>query len=212
MRRHVALVATGVLVAALVGPSHAQAVGLVLLPDLRQAPVGCAGGFAGDPAGCADWDVCPVADAAAPNGECVATGPIGAVRLRFTTSADNVGDGPLLIHGSRRDTGQARMTARQAFQSAVDGSVPMTYEQAQQAIPTALYYEPAAAHQPAGGRELGVGMLLAQAAKRSVGGLAGNALARERGAVLVQMSCAGGHAQRLLERAGYRRAEVAMVK
>ncbi|TQM79089.1 lysyl oxidase [Saccharothrix saharensis] len=147
MRRHVALVATGVLVAALVGPSHAQAVGLVLLPDLRQAPVGCAGGFAGDPAGCVDWDVCPVADAAAPNGECVATGPIGAVRLRFTTSADNVGDGPLLIHGSRRDTGQARMTARQAFQSAVDGSVPMTFEQAQQAIPTTLYYEPAAAHQ-----------------------------------------------------------------
>ena len=38
------------------------------------------------------------------------------------------------------------------------------------------------------------------------------AWARERGAVLVQMSCAGGEAQRLLERRGYRAAEIAMVR
>ena len=42
--------------------------------------------------------------------------------------------------------------------------------------------EPTAADQSAGGRELGVGMLFAQAGKRSVGGLAGNTLASERGA------------------------------
>ncbi|WP_461121078.1 lysyl oxidase family protein [Saccharothrix stipae] len=147
MRRHTGLFVTAVLVAALVGPSHAQAVGKVLLPDLRQAPVGCAGGFAGNPASCVDWDVCPVVDPTAPNGECVRAGPIGAVRLRFTTSADNVGDGPLLIHGSRASADQREMTARQAFQSAVDGSIPMTYGQAQHAIPATLYYEPAVTHE-----------------------------------------------------------------
>ncbi|MCE7000474.1 lysyl oxidase [Saccharothrix sp. S26] len=147
MRRRVALFAAALLVAVVVGPSPARAVGVVLLPDLRQAPVGCAGGYPGDPARCLDWDVCPVADAAAPNGPCVQSGPIGAVRLRFTTSADNVGDGPLVIHGRRSDVGQERMTARQALQSAVDGSIPMAYEQAQHAVPAALYYEPAAAHQ-----------------------------------------------------------------
>ncbi len=147
VRRHAALFATAVLVAVVVGPSHAQASGTVLLPDLRQAPVGCAGGYSGNPSRCVDWDVCPVADPAAPNGECVRGGRIGAVRLRFTTSADNVGDGPLLIHGSRDHVGQPQMTARQAFQSAVDGSIPMSYEQAQHAIPATLYYEPAATHE-----------------------------------------------------------------
>lgn len=147
VRRHGALLATALLVAVLVGPSHAQATGLVLLPDLRQAPVGCGGGYSGDTGWCVDWDVCPVADPAAPNGECVQAGRIGAVRLRFTTSADNVGDGPLLIHGSRREVGQPQMTARQAFQSAVDGSIPMAYEQAQHDIPARLYYEPAATHE-----------------------------------------------------------------
>ena len=147
MRRHGALFVTTVLVAVLVGPSPARAFGLSLLPDLRQAAVGCGGGFSGDPASCLDWDVCPVADPAAPNGECTQTGPIGAVRLRFTTSADNIGDGPLLIHGSRPYTGQPRMAARQAFQSAVDGSIPATYESAQHTIPATLYYEPAASHE-----------------------------------------------------------------
>ncbi|WP_236594880.1 lysyl oxidase family protein [Saccharothrix sp. 6-C] len=147
MRRHLALITTAVLVAAGVGPSHAQGAEQVLLPDLRQAPVGCGGGFSGNPSWCVDWDVCPVADPAAPNGECVQVGPIGAVRLRFTTSADNVGDGPLLIHGSRADAGQREMTARQAFQSAVDGSIPMAYDQAQHPVPATLYYEPAATHE-----------------------------------------------------------------
>jgi len=147
MRRHGALVTTALLVAVVVGPSHAQAVGKVLLPDLRQAPVGCRGGFSGNSSWCVDWDVCPVADPAAPNGECVQVGPIGAVRLRFTTSADNIGDGPLLIHGSRSDAGQREMTARQAFQSAVDGSIPMDYAQAQRPIPATMYYEPTVTHE-----------------------------------------------------------------
>ncbi|MEU4761816.1 lysyl oxidase family protein [Actinosynnema sp. NPDC023794] len=146
-RRHAALITTVLLVAVVVGPSHAQASGTVLLPDLRQAPVGCGGGFSGNPSRCVDWDVCPVADPAAPNGECAQVGPIGAVRLRFTTSADNIGDGPLLIHGSRRDVGQREMTARQAFQSAVDGSIPMDHAQAQHPIPATMYYEPAATHE-----------------------------------------------------------------
>jgi hypothetical protein len=147
VRRRVALLATAVLVAVLVGPSHAQAAGTVLLPDLRQAPVGCPGGYTGDPSLCTDWDVCLVADPAAPNGGCAPTGPAGAVRLRFTTSADNIGAGPLLIHGSRDDTGQSRMTARQAFQSAVDGSIPLSYEQAQQPMRATMYYEPTATHE-----------------------------------------------------------------
>ncbi|MEU4744587.1 lysyl oxidase family protein [Actinosynnema sp. NPDC023658] len=147
LRRHAVLPATAVLVAVLVGPSHAQASGTELLPDLRQAPVGCSGGSTDKVSACADWDVCPVADPAAPSGECVRAAPIGAVRLRFTTSAENVGDGPLLIHGRRDTTGQAEMTARQALQSAVDGSIPMSYDEAQHPVPATLYYEPAAAHQ-----------------------------------------------------------------
>ncbi|MFI9009100.1 lysyl oxidase family protein [Actinosynnema sp. NPDC053489] len=147
VRRHAILLASVVLASVAVGPSPASASGTVLLPDLRQAPVGCAGGYTGDPKRCVDWDLCPVADATAPSGECAWSGPIGAVRLRFTTSVDNVGDGPLLIHGSRGDRGQPRMTARQAFQSAVDGSIPMAFEQAQRDLPTTLYYEPAASHQ-----------------------------------------------------------------
>jgi hypothetical protein len=147
LRRYLGLFATALLVAALVGPSHAQAAGKVLLPDLRQAPVGCPGGYTGDPSRCADWDVCLVADPAAPNGECVTAGPAGAVRLRFTTSADNIGDGPLLIHGSRDHTGQSRMTARQAVQSAVDGSIPMEYAQAQHALRATMYYEPSVTHE-----------------------------------------------------------------
>lgn len=42
--------------------------------------------------------------------------------------------------------------------------------------------------------------------------LAFEAWARERGARLVKMSCAGGPVQRRLERRGYRMAEVQMVK
>jgi hypothetical protein len=146
-RRYAALAATAVLVAVSAGPSSARASALVLLPDLRQAPVGCAGGWSGDPATCVAWDVCAVADASAPNGPCVTGGPVGAVRLRFTTSADNVGDGPLLIYGSRGSAGVATMVARQAFQSTVDGSIPRSYADAQHPIPAKLYYEPAATHE-----------------------------------------------------------------
>lgn len=144
MRRHMPLLAGLVLVAGLAGPASARATDGLLLPDLRQAPVGCAGGYAGDPARCADWDVCVVADADAPNGECGHSGE--AVRLRFTTSVDNVGDGPLLIYGSRPDTRTPTMTARQAFQSAVDGHLPATYAEAQNPIPATMYYEPAPSH------------------------------------------------------------------
>lgn len=38
------------------------------------------------------------------------------------------------------------------------------------------------------------------------------AWARERGAVMIAMSCAGGTAQRILERAGYEAKEINMVK
>lgn len=147
VRRCVALIGTAVLVAVSMGPSHAVAEETGLLPDLRQAPVGCAGGRTANPARCADWDVCLVADPSAPNGECLERGPAGAVRLRFTTSAENVGDGPLLIYGARGDTGQPLMASRQAFQSAVDGSIPASYEQAQHQLPATMYYEPAPAHQ-----------------------------------------------------------------
>ena len=144
MRRHVPLLATAVLVVALMGPSNARAGDAYLLPDLRQAPVGCAGGQTGDPAACTDWDVCVVADAGAPNGPCVSAGE--AVRLRFTTAADNVGDGPLLIYGSRARADEPTMTARQAFQSSVDGKIPGSYAEAQNPIPATLYYEPAPSH------------------------------------------------------------------
>ncbi|MFD1149948.1 lysyl oxidase family protein [Saccharothrix hoggarensis] len=147
VRRYAALSATALLVAVLVGPSHAQAGDTVLLPDLRQAPVGCAGGFSGNPSRCHDWDVCLVVDRWAPNGECVASAQGGgAVRLRFTTSADNIGDGPLLIYGSRASANHPRMTARQAFQSAVDRSIPASYGEAQHGIPATMYYEPAPSH------------------------------------------------------------------
>ncbi|WP_158850937.1 lysyl oxidase family protein [Saccharothrix deserti] len=147
VRRYAALFATTVLVAMSVGPSHAQAMGTVLLPDLRQAAVGCAGDYSGNPSWCVDWDVCLVVDPSGANGECVKRGPAGAVRLRFTTSAENIGDGPLLIYGRREHLGQHGMSARQALQSAVDGSIPASYEQAQHPIPATMYYEPAATHE-----------------------------------------------------------------
>ncbi|WP_433261943.1 lysyl oxidase family protein [Actinosynnema sp. CS-041913] len=117
-----------------------------LLPDLRQAPVGCPGGASSDPLLCADWDVCLVADASAPAGSCVDSGPIGAVRLRFTTSVDNIGDGPLLVYARRGSVDEPTMTARQAFQSRVDRSIPRSYDQAQHPIRSKVYYEPAPAH------------------------------------------------------------------
>src|SRR3954465_3094662 len=80
-----------------------------LLPDIDQAPVGCPGGWKGDPMACQDWDVCMVEKADAPNPGCMPDGDIKAVRLRFTTTEDNVGDGPLLVYGRRRSGAQKRM-------------------------------------------------------------------------------------------------------
>jgi hypothetical protein len=145
--RYCAVAGAVVAVAALMTLPSAQAEDFRLLPDLRQAPVGCPGGYGGDPSMCANWDVCMVVDAAAPNGECVTTAPIGAVRLRFTVAEDNVGDGPLLLYGHRDSTGQPTMAVRQAFQTTERDSIPNSYEAAQRATATSTYYEPAAMHQ-----------------------------------------------------------------
>jgi hypothetical protein len=67
-----------------------------------------------------------------------------AVRLRFTTSADNIGDGPLLIY-AQRSADEPTMRTRQAFQ--VDGAIPNSYEEAQRDLPATVYYEPAATHE-----------------------------------------------------------------
>ncbi|NUT91576.1 MAG: lysyl oxidase [Saccharothrix sp.] len=117
-----------------------------LLPDLRQAPVGCPGGTTLDPVHCQDWDVCLVADASAPRGPCLESGPAAAVRLRFTTSADNIGDGPLVVY-ARRSPDEPTMRARQAFQSGVDGSIPASFEEARHDLPATVYYEPSATHE-----------------------------------------------------------------
>ncbi len=136
---------TAVIIAtALTASSHAAA---PALPDLRQAPVGCPGGYSEDASKCTALDVCMVTDASAPGGPCVTAGDIKAVRLRFTTSVDNIGDGPFLVHAHRDSTAQPTMTVRQAIQSTVDGPVPMTYAEAQHPTPSWSYYEPAAAHQ-----------------------------------------------------------------
>jgi hypothetical protein len=118
----------------------------LLLPDLRQAPVGCYGGYAHNPNECRDWDVCMVADANAPNGPCIKTGKAGAVRLRFTTAEDNVGDGPLLLFG-QRDPASPTMQVRQGFQSGKHGPIPGSYAEARVQTRTTMYYEPALMHQ-----------------------------------------------------------------
>jgi lysyl oxidase len=126
---------------------HTSTAGTRLLPDLRQAPVGCPGGYGGNPAKCRDWDVCMVRDASPPNGPCVAAEQARAVRLRFTTAEDNVGDGPLLLYGKRASTDTPTMAVRQAFQTGVDGPVPGSFETAQRPTANSMYYEPAAMHQ-----------------------------------------------------------------
>lgn len=120
--------------------------GQLLLPDLREAPIGCAGGDGGDPMRCHDWDVCMVRDASDPNGDCVTSGSIAAVRFRFTTAVDNAGDGPLVVVGQRAP-GQSTMSVRQGFQEVVNGPVPTTYAAAQRATAMTMYYEPAKMHE-----------------------------------------------------------------
>src|SRR5437899_3158338 len=80
----------------------------LLLPDLRLAPPGCQAG-APPSKPCDDWDVCLVADAQAPSSPCLSSGPAKAVRLRFTSAAENAGDGPLLLYGSRDNTATPAM-------------------------------------------------------------------------------------------------------
>ncbi len=117
-----------------------------LLPDLRQAPIGCAAGYDGDPRSCTDWDVCAVADASKPSGSCVTSGPIQAVRLRFTSSEENVGVGPLLLFGHRDGSSSPTMAVRQAFQAGEHGSIPASFAEAQHPTAATTYYEPAAMH------------------------------------------------------------------
>jgi lysyl oxidase len=140
-----AVVVTATLVAAMTPSAYAATARL--LPDLRQAPVGCQGGYRGDPVACTDWDVCMVRDASAPNGTCVTSGRIAGVRLRFTTAEDNVGDGPLLLYGQRASTATSSMAVRQAFQVAGDGAIPGSFETAQHPTAASAYYERAKMHQ-----------------------------------------------------------------
>jgi hypothetical protein len=128
----IATVAIAALLCALIFTSAPEAAKrpAPLLPDIDQAPVGCPGGWKGDPMACTDWDVCMVTRADQPNPGCVTSGDIRAVRLRFTTTEDNVGDGPLLIYARRTGRGQKRMKVRQAFARA-DRSVPQSFERFQ---------------------------------------------------------------------------------
>lgn len=139
----IALAALVVLVALpAAAPQHADHP--LMLPDLRQAPVGCPGGYAGDPSGCADWDVCMTRDGQDPSliaPDCVNSGPIKTVRLRFTTSEDNIGNGPLLLYGHRDNNGQIMMSVHQAFQIGEHGSIPDSYATAQRGATEAMYYD-----------------------------------------------------------------------
>ncbi|MGH3863642.1 lysyl oxidase family protein [Actinokineospora sp.] len=147
IRTYVALAAS-VLAAAVLAPSaQAGAMAETTVPDLRQGPVGCPGGFAGDPATCTEWDVCLVEDKDEPKGRCIGYfGRAQAVRLRFTTSVDNVGDGPMLLFGHRDSVDQPLMSVRQAFQVGAGGPLPKTYGEAEASTPSTAYYEPAESH------------------------------------------------------------------
>lgn len=127
------------------GVALASTAPAALLPDLRMAPVGCyAGSDSDDSDDCDDWDVCAVRDPASPHARCVTSGRIGAVRLRFTSATENVGDGPLLLH-ARRGSGKT-MRVRQAFQLGEDGPITGSFDAARHATKTSAYYEPAVMH------------------------------------------------------------------
>ncbi|MGK3208893.1 lysyl oxidase family protein [Amycolatopsis sp. MEPSY49] len=146
-KKYAALVLAAILAAAPASAPRADAAPDLLLPDLRQVPPGCTGGYSTDLAHCGAWDVCPVIDPAAPNGRCVPAAVAKAVRLRFTSSEENVGDGPLLLYGRRDNAKQEKMTVRQALRNGGDGSIPGDYGSAQRATRAYTYYEPALAHQ-----------------------------------------------------------------
>ncbi|MFD9701066.1 lysyl oxidase family protein [Lentzea sp. NPDC059081] len=139
-----AVASASVVIAAVVPPAQAVAE-QPLLPDLRQAPVGCPGGYGGDPALCRDWDVCMVTEPKDPSGACVTSGAIRAVRLRFTTAEDNVGAGPLLMYGRRSRPG-GEMEVRQGFQTRRGAPVPASFGEAVRTTTNSMYYEPAKAH------------------------------------------------------------------
>ncbi|MFI6099323.1 lysyl oxidase family protein [Lentzea sp. NPDC051213] len=145
IKRPAAVIMAVITATALTASSHAAAV--PALPDLRQAPVGCPGGYSKDASRCDAWDVCMVSDPSAPGGPCVTEGDIKAVRLRFTTSVDNIGDGPFLVHARRDSTAQPHMTVRQAVQSDVDGPIPMTFGESQHHTSSWAYYEPTTSHE-----------------------------------------------------------------
>jgi hypothetical protein len=88
-----------------------------------------------------------VKDASAPNGDCETSGPVGAVRIRFTSSADNIGDGPLLLYGHRDSTNRDTMAVRQAFQAGGGGPIPDSFATAQRRTTAYTYYEPAKSHE-----------------------------------------------------------------
>lgn len=147
MIRTYAALAAMVMATAVLTPSAQAGAAESMLPDLRQGPVGCPGGYSGDPAKCRAWDVCVVEDASAPKGRCIGYfGKAQAVRLRFTTSVDNVGDGPMLLFGHRDSVDQPLMSMRQAFQVGPGGPIPDDYSQAQAQSPATAYYEPTESH------------------------------------------------------------------
>jgi hypothetical protein len=144
-KKYVALAAAALMATGSAAAPHAAAAPDPLLPDLRQVPPGCTD--ATNLAHCQEWDVCLVMDPAAPNGRCVAPAAAKAVRLRFTSSEENVGDGPLLLYGRRDSTRQSTMAVRQALRNGADGSIPDGYDAAQRTTRAFTYYEPAMAHQ-----------------------------------------------------------------
>jgi Lysyl oxidase len=142
----VALVVLATLAAAvtLMATANGYTGGQLMLPDLRQAPVGCRVGYVGDSSRCADWDVCLARDdqdLSPTASQCVDSGPIKAVRLRFTTSVENVGDGPALLYGHRDSTDQITMSVRQALQVGEHGPIPDSYATAQRGVDEAIYYD-----------------------------------------------------------------------
>ncbi|MEV7037867.1 lysyl oxidase family protein [Amycolatopsis sp. NPDC051061] len=147
LKKLVVLAAVAMVAAGSSSAPRADASPTLLLPDLRQVPPGCASGEPGDLSRCGNWDVCLVVDPAAPNGRCVPPTAAKAARLRFTSSEENIGDGPLLLYGRRDSTQQDKMSVRQALRNSGDGSIPQDYASAQRATGAFTYYEPARAHQ-----------------------------------------------------------------